>query len=164
MILNAFFIFSSTQLFVLRPFTMMKKKKIKTRLKLLQNKIPNAPIRVGLSPDNLISEICACCQVIIVPRSHRLQSAYGTVRPYRTMVFRCSMCHPVQLCSVRTCSSISAPFTSEYTLNHEFKRVGALKSVSYFVVRWFGEGHEVCVFRRLETAEMLCITAERHYK
>ena len=26
-----------------------EKKKIKTRLKLLQNKIPNAPIRVGLS-------------------------------------------------------------------------------------------------------------------
>ena len=49
MILNAFFIFSSTQLCVLRPLTMMKNKKIKTRLKLLQNKIPNAPIRVGLS-------------------------------------------------------------------------------------------------------------------
>ena len=49
MILSASFIFSSTQLCVLRPFTMMKKKKMKARLKLLQNKIPNAPIRVGLS-------------------------------------------------------------------------------------------------------------------
>ena len=49
MILNAFFIFSSTPLCVLRPSAMMKNKKIKTRLKLLQNKIPNAPIRVGLS-------------------------------------------------------------------------------------------------------------------
>ena len=43
-----FFIFCSTQLCVLRPFTMMKKKKRKTRLKLLQNKILNAPMRVGL--------------------------------------------------------------------------------------------------------------------
>ena len=50
MILDAFFIFSSTQLCVLRPFNMMTKKKIENCLKLLQNKIPNAPIRVGLRP------------------------------------------------------------------------------------------------------------------
>ena len=60
MILNAFFIFSPTQLCVLRPFTMMKSKKIKTRLKLLQNEIPNAPIRVRLSGDMMCVCVCVC--------------------------------------------------------------------------------------------------------
>ena len=46
--------FSSTmQLWVLCPFTVMAKTKKKTRLKLLQNKITNAPIRVGLPSDKV---------------------------------------------------------------------------------------------------------------
>ena len=67
--LNAFFIFSSTQLCVLRPFTVMKKKKRKTRLKLLQNKIPNAPIRVGLR-FGISSEIWISRVVDFVPVSY----------------------------------------------------------------------------------------------
>ena len=47
-ILNAFFFSSSTQLCVSYPFTMMTKKNKKKHLKLSQNKILNAPIRVGL--------------------------------------------------------------------------------------------------------------------
>ena len=53
--------------------------------RILGVKMPGFDVRCGVSPDNLIPEICACCQVVIVPRSHRLLECLwdGTTVPYR---------------------------------------------------------------------------------